>query len=67
MTWDSGACEPGLEGTELDPRTWEGMDAAELRALGRRFEDLLDQLRAGHAAETGDEVAQRRAQDRRLP
>lgn len=61
MTWDSGACEPGLEGTELDPATWKGKDAAELRQLAARFEDLLAQLRAGQAAETGDELARVRA------
>lgn len=60
MTWDSGACEPGLEGTDLDPATWQGKSHEELRALSRRFEELLDQLRAGHVAATGDEVAARR-------
>lgn len=60
MTWDSGGCEPGLEGSDLDPATWKGRDAEDLRRLARTFEDLLDQLQAGHAAETGDELAARR-------
>lgn len=61
MSWDSGACEPGLEGSDLDPATWEGKTPDELRALAATFESLLDQLRAGHVAERGDEVARRRA------
>ncbi len=73
MTWISGDCAdeppvlppPGLEGTDLDPATWVDRDAAELRALATRFEDLLDQLRARHAEARGDEVARRRVCRRR--
>jgi hypothetical protein len=66
MTWDSGMCEPvlpppGLEGTDLDPATWQGRDAEDLRKLARTFEGLLMQLRNRHAQDTGDELARQRA------
>jgi hypothetical protein len=63
MTWESGPCEPGLEGTMLDPRTWNDMTPDELGQVHAQVDALLAQLRAGHAEETGDELAARRQQE----